>query len=194
MSLFKCEDCDVFECPYRKAPHHVKEEKKAKREMQCFHYRMSYPDGGVRPRGGATVVFIERADEEWLWGVAACSLQDNFCKKRGVQIAKGRANSMMEQYPVPLTGEADQEDRGVYVGGSYELPELADRIAIGAICYSLKKALQRCIIPAPFLSEKEHQDAELLVTIHPSFCYVKCDDLRFRITDIDRAEFEEVED
>ena len=159
--------------------------------MQCFQYRLSYPDGGVRPRGGATVVFLEAENHNgaWYYGVTGCSLLDNFCKQRGVFIAQGRAEKMVGVFTGPIVGNIRLTDRGVFVGSEDELPDLADQLAAEAICRAFQKAIRRSI--SPFVDQ---QDAQLLLTIHPSFCYVKCGDgYRFRITDIDRAEFEEVE-
>lgn len=45
----------------------------------------------VLPYGGETVVEITTPEGVDLVGVAKCSIKDNYCKKKGVAIALGRA-------------------------------------------------------------------------------------------------------
>lgn len=186
-----CARCPLMTCSIRRKPY---EEERKGDGMQCFQYRLSYPSGGVRPRGGATVVFIEAKPDTWVYGVAACSLQDNFCKTRGVEIAKGRAESVRDTLTDPCMGIVLLEDRGVITDvPEHDLPNYADQSATEAICRSFKKAISRYI--SPFNLENETQEAQLFLTVHPSYCYVKCGDgYRFCITDIDKAKYEDVEE
>jgi len=54
-----------------------------------FHFRVKEEDG-LSSRGGATVVFSPKAER---FGVSVCSLKDAYSRKRGRQIATGRALS-----------------------------------------------------------------------------------------------------
>lgn len=59
-----------------------------------FDARAAQASGApIWPCGGATAVEIQTPDGKTLTGRADCSLNDNFCKRRGVLIAINRALS-----------------------------------------------------------------------------------------------------
>lgn len=45
----------------------------------------------IAPRGGYTMMAVEHDDGDITWGMAVCSVNDNFCKRTGRNIAVGRA-------------------------------------------------------------------------------------------------------
>jgi hypothetical protein len=48
----------------------------------------------IDPRGGETLVIVTAKDGKTYAGKAICSKEDNFCYRRGVNIALGRLNEV----------------------------------------------------------------------------------------------------
>lgn len=65
--------------------------------MKEFIFHSKTDDSGVR----VTVAgLIDESYKSIKWGVARCSSKDSFERKRGIQIAVGRANKFGKEFPL----------------------------------------------------------------------------------------------
>jgi len=66
---------------------------KVMRKSEFIHFRVVYTDDEgneqISPRGGVTVCYF--LEDSAYFGVAVCSMLDNYCKRRGAHISLGRA-------------------------------------------------------------------------------------------------------
>ena len=62
-----------------------------------LRHQSDIPKGFIAPQGGKTVVRVREPGGIEYEGVALCSKEDNFCKRRGVFMALGRLERLERQ-------------------------------------------------------------------------------------------------
>lgn len=69
-------------------------------------------------KGGITLAIIGDADNGFRYGVAKCSIKDNYCKSKGRQLSTGRAFEKKTSLSLPddiiTTKAAEQHLRQLY--------------------------------------------------------------------------------
>jgi len=73
-----------------------------------LHIRKHNEDGSIAGRGGVTVAYNKLGNDSYIYSVAQCHHNDNFCKHTGRAKAGGRLKSK-NQYSV-VSGFTDEKE------------------------------------------------------------------------------------
>jgi len=73
-----------------------------------LHIRKHNADGTIAGRGGVTVAYTSLGTDSFVYSIAQCHTNDNFCKHTGRAKAAGRLKSK-NQYSV-LSGFSDEQE------------------------------------------------------------------------------------